>query len=57
MFLKEILSSEFFLNENFNGIIKLNVEKLENNPLFDSLKINANFVGQTINFKQFSISK
>ena len=50
MFLKEILSSEFFLNENFNGIIKLNVEKLENNPLFDSLKINANFVGQTINF-------
>ena len=39
-----------FLNENFNGIIKLNVEKLENNPLFDSLKINANFVGQTINF-------
>ena len=50
MFLKEILSNEFFLNENFNGEIKLNVDKLENNPLFESLKINADFVGQTIDF-------
>ena len=47
-FLKEILSNEFFLNENFNGVIKLSVDNLENHPLFDSLKINANFVGQTI---------
>ena len=50
MFLKEILSNEFFLNENFNGKIKLNVDKLENNPLFESLKINADFTGQTIDF-------
>ena len=50
MFLKEVFSNEFFLNENFNGAIKLNVDKLENNPLFDSLKINADFVGQTIDF-------
>ena len=48
MFIKEILSNEFFLNENFNGVINLNIEKLEKNPLFDSLNINANFVGQTI---------
>ena len=47
-FLKEILSNEFFLNENFNGVIKLSVDNLENHPLFDSLKLNANFVGQTI---------
>ena len=48
MFLKEILSNEFFLNENFNGKINLNIGKLEKNPLFDSLNINANFAGQTI---------
>ena len=48
MFIKEILSNEFFLNENFNGVINLNVGKLEKNPLFDSLNISANFVGQTI---------
>ena len=48
MFIKEILSNEFFLNENFNGVINLSVDKLEKNPLFDSLNINANFVGQTI---------
>ena len=49
-FLKEILTNEFFLNENFNGAIKLNIDKLESNPLFDSLKINADFVGQNIDF-------
>ena len=48
MFIKEILSNEFFLNENFNGVINLNIGKLEKNPLFDSLNINANFAGQTI---------
>ena len=48
--LKEILTNEFFLNENFNGAIKLNIDKLESNPLFDSLKINVDFVGQTIDF-------
>ena len=50
MFLKEILSKEFFLNENFNGMISLDVNKLEKNPLFENLNIRANFVGQTIDF-------
>ena len=49
-FLNEILSNEFFLNENFNGMIKLTIKKLEKNPLFESLNIKANFVGQTIDF-------
>jgi len=50
LFLTEILSTEFFLNENFNGMINLNIAKLEKNPLFESLNIRANFVGQTIDF-------
>ncbi len=50
IFLNEILSNEFFLNENFNGMIKLTIKKLEKNPLFESLNIKANFVGQTIDF-------
>tara|TARA_B100000989_G_scaffold294918_1_gene274907 strand:- start:1233 stop:2801 length:1569 start_codon:yes stop_codon:yes gene_type:complete len=49
-FLKEILSSDFILNENFNGKINLNVKKLENNPFFDNLKININFKGRTLEF-------
>ena len=48
LFLKEILSKDFILNDNFNGKIQLNIKKLENNPLFDNLKINANFKGQTL---------
>ena len=50
LFLKEVLSNEFILNENFNGMINLHVKNLETNPLFDSLNISANFVGQTIDF-------
>ena len=50
MFFKEILSKEFFLNENFNGMINLDVTNLEKNPLFDSLNLKANFIGQTIDF-------
>ncbi len=50
LFLTEILSNEFFLNENFNGMINLNIAKLEKNPLFESLNMRANFVGQTIDF-------
>ena len=50
MFINEILTSEFFLNQNFNGKINLNIDKLEKNPLFNSLDLNANFVGQTIDF-------
>ncbi len=50
LFLKEILSKDFFLNENFNGKIKLIVNKLENNPLFNNLNINLNFKGQTLEF-------
>ena len=46
--MKEILSKDFILNDNFNGKIQLNIKKLENNPLFDNLKINANFKGQTL---------
>ena len=37
------MSNEYILNENFNGKINLNINKLENNPFFDKLKINANF--------------
>ncbi len=48
--LKEILSNDFILNENFNGKINLNVKKLENNPFFDNLKMNINFKGQTLEF-------
>ena len=50
LFLKELLSNEFILNENFNGMINLDVKNLEKNPLFDSLNISANFIGQTIDF-------
>ena len=56
MFIKEILSNEFFLNENFNGVINLNVDKLEKNPLFDSLNISANFAGQTIDLSNSVLS-
>ena len=48
--LKEILSNDFILNENFNGKINLNVKKLENNPFFDNLKMNINFKGRTLEF-------
>ncbi len=48
--LREILSNDFILNENFNGKIKLNVKKLESNPFFDNLKMNINFKGQTLEF-------
>ena len=50
LFLKEVLSKEFILNENFNGMINLDVKNLEENPLFESLNINANFIGETIDF-------
>ena len=48
--LKEILSKDFFLNENFNGNINLIIKNLENNPLFNNLNINLNFKGQTLEF-------
>ena len=48
--LKEILSNDFILNENFNGKINLNVKKLEKNPLFNELNINLNLKGQTLEF-------
>ena len=48
--LREILSDDFILNENFNGKINLNVKKLENNPFFDKLKMNINFKGQKLEF-------
>ena len=47
---EKCMNSEFFLNQNFNGKINLNIGKLEKNPLFNSLDLNANFVGQTIDF-------
>ncbi len=50
LFLKEVLSNEFILNENFNGLINLDIKSLEKNPLFDSLSVSANFIGQTIDF-------
>ena len=48
--LKEILSNDFILNENFNGKINLNIKKLEKNPLFNELNINLNLKGQTLEF-------
>ena len=48
--LKEILSNDFILNENFNGKINLNIKKLEKNPLFKELDINLNLKGQTLEF-------
>ena len=53
--LREILSNDFILNENFNGKINLNVKKLENNPFFDNLKININFKGQTLEFNNSTL--
>ena len=53
--LKEILSNDFILNENFNGKINLNVKKLENNPFFDNLKMNINFKGQTLEFNNSTL--
>ena len=50
LFFKEFISSDFILNENFNGKINLDILKLEKHPLFDNLNINANFVGQNIDF-------
>tara|TARA_B100001057_G_scaffold121926_1_gene120764 strand:- start:156 stop:1724 length:1569 start_codon:yes stop_codon:yes gene_type:complete len=53
--LREILSNDFILNENFNGKINLNVKKLENNPFFDNLKMNINFKGQTLEFNNSTL--
>ena len=50
LFIKEVLSKEFILNENFNGMINLDVKNLQENPLFESLNISANFIGETIDF-------
>ncbi len=50
LFLKEILSKDFILNENFNGKVNLNVKKLENNPLFNNLNLYANFKGTNLEF-------
>ncbi len=49
-FIKEILSKEYILNDNFNGKFNLNINKLEKDPLFDTLQLNANFKGQTLEF-------
>ena len=38
------------MNENFNGKINLDIKKLENNPFFNSLKVNANFKGRNLEF-------
>ena len=48
--IKEILSNDFILNENFNGKINFDVRKLQNNQFFDNFKMNINFKGQTIDF-------
>ncbi len=48
IFLREIFSNDFILNENFNGKINFEVKKLEKNPLFNKLNLNANFVGKTL---------
>ena len=54
IFLREILSNDFILNENFNGKINLEVKKIENNPLFNKLNLNANFIGKTLDLSYSS---
>ena len=54
IFLREIFSNDFILNENFNGKINFEVKKLEKNPLFDKLNLNANFVGNTLDLSYSS---
>ena len=56
MFLKEILSEDFILNENFNGKIKFTVNKLDENPLFNSLDFNVNFIGNTLDLSSSSLN-
>ena len=51
-FFEEILSKDFFLNENFNGKIMIDIPKLKKNPLFDKVKLNANFIGQTLDLSK-----
>ena len=54
IFLREIFSNDFILNENFNGKINFEVKKLEKNPLFNKLNLNANFVGKTLDLSYSS---
>ena len=54
IFLREIFSNDFILNENFNGKINFEVKKLEKNPLFNKLNLNANFVGNTLDLSYSS---
>ncbi len=49
---KEILSKDFALNENFNGNLKLHIKKLDKNPLFENIKINARFVGDVLDLSK-----
>ena len=56
MFLKEILSEDFILNENFNGKIKFTVNKLDENPLFNSLDFNVNFIGNTLDLSSSTLN-
>ncbi len=48
IFFKEFFSNDFILNENFNGKINFEIKKLDKNPLFKNLEINAKFIGQTL---------
>ena len=52
IFFGEIFSKDFFLNENFNGEIIIDIAKLKKNPLFDKVKLNANFIGQTLDLSK-----
>ena len=52
---EEILSTNFLLNKNFNGNFKIQSDKLVNNPLFEKMYANLNFVGKTIDFSNTKI--
>ena len=52
IFLREILSGDFVLNKNFNGNLKLDVEKFDKNPLFENIKINARFIGEVLDLSK-----
>ncbi len=52
LFLKEILSKDFVLNENFNGNFDLDIKRLDKNPLFENIKIKARFVGEALDLSK-----
>ena len=47
---------QHIFNENFYVIIKFTVNKLDENPLFNSLDFNVNFIGNTLDLSSSSLN-